>query len=337
MYYLTGLFFGTRFVLFCRNNPYFCTMVKKITLLTLFLLGLHSVLLSQEIKMFTLADFDLHGSVKSCLVRTDYGKEEYDFDKDGRLTKSVTRYSDQDYDITRYSYNNGELIEKRVENYRDNIFDKSISIANFYTIDSLPERRVTEKIITYAKEFLEQNEYYYDANGNLRKIVHTDNDGVDETLVTYETVNGETTKTFTLNGVVQESVRTSSRKTLNDSTEQIVLTKKFLEGTPYLATEKIYDAAQKLVVQTEFEYDEKIKQLAPKKVINYTYDSQGALARTETKIGNSLATKTYIYQFDKGQAGEDPNWIKQIITPENTYSTRRVKYYQMTPESVVVE
>ena len=312
-------------------------MVKKCALLILFLLGMQSDSFSQEIKMFTLADFDLRGNVKSCLVRTDYGKEEFDFDKDGRLTKSVTRYNEQDYDITRYLYENGELIEKRVENYRDNIFDKSISIANFYTIDSLPERKITEEIISYTKEFLEQNEYHYDSDGNLIKIVHTDNDGVDETLVGYETVNGETTQTFTLNGVVQESVRTSSRKTVNDLVEKIVLTKKFLEGTPYAATENVFDANQKLLSQTEFKYDEEIKQLAATKTINYTYDPQGALARTETKIGNSLATKTYIYQFDKGQEGENANWIKQIITPENTYSTRRVKYYQMEPESVVVE
>lgn len=312
-------------------------MLKEYALLILFLLGMQPDLFSQEIKIFTLADFDLRGNVKSCLVRTDYGKEEFDFDKEGRLTKSVTRYSNQDYDITRYRYENEELIEKRVENYRDNIFDKSISIANFYTIDSLPERKITEEIISYTKEFLEQNEYHYDTDGNLVKIVHTDNDGVDETVVTYETINEETTQTFTLNGVVQKAVRTSSRTTVNDSTERIVLTKKFVDGVPYTATEKVYNAEQKLVLETEFKYDEKTKKLTASKIIGYNYDAQGALIGTETKIGNSSSSKTYIYQFDNGQEGENTNWIKQIITPENSYSTRRVKYYQIAPASVVLE
>ncbi|WP_339705773.1 hypothetical protein [uncultured Kriegella sp.] len=312
-------------------------MLKKYALLILFLLGMQPDLFSQEIKIFKLADFDLRGNVKSCLVRTDYGKEEFDFDKEGRLTKSVTRYSDQDYDITRYRYENEELIEKRVENYRDNVFDKSISIANFYTIDSLPKRKITEEIISYTKEFLERNEYHYDTDGNLVKIVHTDNDGVDETAVTYETINEETTQTFTLNGVVQKSVRTSSRTTENDSIERLVLTKKFVDGAPYTATEEIYNAEQRLVSQTEFKYDEKAKQLIASKTIGYDYDALGTLVGTATRIGNTSSSKTYIYQFDNGQEGENANWIKQIITPENAYSTRRVKYYQITPTSVVVE
>src|SRR5690606_517432 len=77
---------------------------------------------AQEIKIFSIGDFDLKGAVKSCLVITDYGKEEYDFNEDGLLTKAVTRYSDSDYDITLYKLNGKELSEKRVENYRDGSF-----------------------------------------------------------------------------------------------------------------------------------------------------------------------------------------------------------------------
>ena len=70
---------------------------------------------SQEIQIFTVEDFDLTGNVKKCLVSTDYGKEEYDFNKNGLLTKSVTRYNDQDYDVVYYKYGKGELLEKRSE------------------------------------------------------------------------------------------------------------------------------------------------------------------------------------------------------------------------------
>ena len=58
----------------------------------------------QEIQIFTLADFDLKENVKFCLVSTDYGKEEYDFNKKGFLTKAVTRYNDTDYDVVYYKY-----------------------------------------------------------------------------------------------------------------------------------------------------------------------------------------------------------------------------------------
>ena len=62
----------------------------------------------QEIQIFTLADFGLKENVKFCMVSTDYGKEEYDFNKKGFLTKSVTRYNANDYDVVYYKYKSGE-------------------------------------------------------------------------------------------------------------------------------------------------------------------------------------------------------------------------------------
>ena len=45
-------------------------------------------------------DFDLVGKVKSCLVITDYGREMFEFNKNGTLTKTITQYNDTDQDIT---------------------------------------------------------------------------------------------------------------------------------------------------------------------------------------------------------------------------------------------
>lgn len=312
-------------------------MVKNFAFLLLWLaVGVKSVLFSQEIKIFTTSDFDLHGNVKSCLVSTDYGKEEYDFDKKGRLQKLVTRYSDHDYDITYYKYRGDELVEKRVENYRDNSFDKNTSLANFYEIDSTgPQRKITEKIISYEKQFLERNEYLYDSINNLSKIIRTDADGVDETLIKIDSVKGETTRSYMLNGVVQKSIRTSERKASNDSIHRVELTKKFLSGIPHTAKEDVFDTRNQLVSSTEYVYDEQKAQLVPEKSVQYTYDDTGALSKTESKIGNGTITKSYIYQFDGRPEG---NWIKQIITPDNTYKTRKIAYYEkeakeeLTPE-----
>ncbi len=194
----------------------------------LFFLSISSYfpMIGQEMKIFTQKDFDLIGKVKSCLVSTNYGKEEYDFDSEGRLVKSLTRYNGQDYDITYYKYKNGELIEKRAENYRDNVFDRGISIANFYEIDTTAaHRKVIEKIISYDKEYLDQYEYIYDSDGLLRSIMRTNNQGIDETVIEYSSLKEENTKTLKLNGIFLESVRTSERNLSNGSIQKIVLTK----------------------------------------------------------------------------------------------------------------
>ena len=129
-------------------------MISKNTqFLTLIFLTIVCTIQGQEIQLFTLEDFDLRNEVKFCLVSTDYGKEEYDFNKKGFLTKSVTRYNDTDYDVVHYKYEEGDLIEKRSESYRDNAFDPSTSIAHFYEIDSTDNLKIQERIFSYDKEF----------------------------------------------------------------------------------------------------------------------------------------------------------------------------------------
>lgn len=292
----------------------------------IFFVGIPDLMLSQEIQIFTVQDFDLKGKVKSCLVSTNYGKEEYVFDEDGHLTKSVTRYNDADYDITIYKYQVGELIEKRFENYRDNSFDKATSIANFYEIDTNTTRKLTEKIVSYDEVFLDQYEYFYDADERLVKIIRTNNEGTDETLIEYSVYKDEQTKTAKLNDVLLESVRSSSRKTKNGNLEKVVLTKRFLEGDPSTAIEEIFDNLNLLVSKTKFSFDDKTKQFTPEEIVKHTYDKKGMLVNTTTNRNEVLESKDFIYQFDNGENG---NWIKQIVTPDNAYKTRKIKYYQM--------
>ena len=300
-------------------------MVKNYTLSFLFLLiVMPPRLYSQEIKIFKSTDFDLTGKVKSCLVITDYGKEEYDFDQDGLLTKSVTRYNDDDYDVTYYKYKDGELLEKRLENYRDKVFDKTTSIANFYTIDTTAARKVVEKIVSYEKTFLDQYEYLYDSENKLVKIIRTNEDGNDETSIDYNTYGDEQTISYILNGVLQKSVRTSHKKGKDKTIENVVLTKKFLNGEPNTAMEEIFDTHGKIKVRTNFVFDEKKGQFSPESIEKYTYDAAGILTKLETTVGETVEVKKYIHQFDNGETG---NWVKQIITPDNAYTTRKITYY----------
>ncbi len=48
------------------------------------------------------------------------------------------------------------------------------------------------------------------------------------------------------------------------------------------------------------------------------------LTALKTKTGKLERIKNYIYQYDNGEKG---NWIKQIITPDNSYITRKITYY----------
>lgn len=284
--------------------------------------GFTSVLFSQEIKIFKVDDFDLNGPVESALVITDYGKEEYHFDKKGRLTKAVTRYSDDDYENTFYKYSEGELIEKRVENYRDNTFDPSTSIANFYQIDSMEStRRVVENIVSYEKEPLEKNTYLYDQANALVKIVHTDANGTDEITIDYNRSEEGTVMNKKRNSVLQQSVRTSEI----DSTATEIVTDKYINGD--LTTRKKEVLSQgELVSEMHFTWDDTNLKWAPESETNYTYDKDGVLSQTITKRGTMRVAKQYIYQFDGTPSN---NWVKEIITPDNSYTTRRIQYFEI--------
>ncbi|HMB63040.1 MAG TPA: hypothetical protein VKN36_08210 [Eudoraea sp.] len=310
--------------------------MKKSYTLTIFLNFFSAVLFllpaslfSQQPKVFTIEDFELSGMVKSCLVITDYGREEFEFNMDGYLTKLVTRYNEDDYDVTYYKYQGSDLAERRFETYRDGTFDKNTSIAHVYQTDTLGPKKITEKILSYNEIFLEKYEYQFDVDGQLVKIIRTNDEGLDETTVMYTNYQEENTVTYYLNGVMQKSIRRSARKQKNGSSREIELTKNFLEGEPVTAIERIYGTTGHLISEQHFEYDTAANSFVPAEKNNYEYDDKGRLVAQKTKLGPMEKKKAYIYQFDNEETG---NWIKKIVTPENTYTTRRIQYYDIADE-----
>lgn len=265
----------------------------------------------------------MKGKVKSCLVTTDYGKELFEFDKNGVLTKTITQYNDTDQDITYYKYDDGELVEKRMESYKNNVLDESTSMANFYEIDTVPNRKITEKIISYDKQFLEQQQYHYNEEGELVRIISSNGEGVDETTFEYSQVKNEhTVSTFT-NGILQKAVRTSTKKGPN-GTQEVVLTKEYIDGEPNTANEEVFNSNGKLVTSEDFLYDVAEKEFVSQKKRYYHY-SDGKLSRMVKKTINTESTDKYIFQFDSHTPS---NWVKQIVTPGNTYITRTIEYYE---------
>ncbi len=292
----------------------------------LILLGSFSY--SQEPKVFSWADFELNGKVKSSLVITDYGKELFEFNEQGLLTKGTTQYNGTDYDVSYYQYVNGLLKEKRLEVYREDSLDRNTSIANIYRIDTLLNKIVAENIYSYQNDFLEQYQYFYGDEGQLEKIRRMNNEGIDETIVVYDSIKGEQTRTYILNGTLQKSVRTSLKKQKEGNWSNVILEKEYLNGEPLKAFERELDTLGKVRKEQQFSYDRKKATFVMQAELLFEYDEQGLLIKKTTKSNNQVSKEEYIYQLD----GHKPaNWIKKIMTPQNSYTTRKILYYTETP------
>lgn len=298
-------------------------MIKKYILVFFTLLFFNGIAFSQEIQIFKVEDFDLRGKVKSCLVITDYGRELFEFDTMGRLNKTITQYNESDQDITLYKYEGDNLIEKRMESYKNDVLDAATSMVNFYSVDTISPRKVLEKIISYDKQFLEQQEYFYDEEGRLQKIMISNAEGVDETTIEYQRYKNEATQSIFHNGILEKMERVSEKK-VGNSRHRVVLTKEFVDGEPDKAFEKTFDASGKLLKTETYNYDISKKQFVSYQKVNLDYDSEGMPSKETTYADNAKSVKEFIFQFDNNP---EKNWIKKITTPSNAYSTRRISYY----------
>ncbi len=301
--------------------------------MTLFLMGAVSCVQAQEPKVFTTSDFDLSGKVKRCLVITDYGKEAFDFSREGLLQKVTTVYSETDYDITYYRYRDGVLSEKRIENYRDDVLDRQTSIAHIFRADTLLNKIVKEQVYSYQKEFLDQFEYSYDTRGNLIAITRTSNEGIDDTQISYDSIQGEVTRTISVNGTIERSVRTAEKKE-KDRVLKVELIREFLKGDPYRATESFTDTLGRKVRENEYNYDAAKGSFVRSGELSFTYGEHGFLKSRLQKLEKQESKQEYIYQFD---SHDPPNWTKKIITPQNQYTTRRITYYEESASKTTPE
>lgn len=298
-------------------------MIKQYPLFYILLL-ISSLTFSQEIKQFQVGDFDLKGNVKTCQVITDYGQEIFEFDELGRLVKVTTQYNDDDKDITSYRFKDENLMEKRLESYKNNELDLSSSMAHLYTIDSTDNIRIKEQIISYDKEFVEVQEYQYDTDNRLSKIIVSHEDAVDEITVEHTSYKDEKTKTYFENGVIQKSIRESTKKSKKLGELKVVLTKNYLDGEPNKAIEEIRDNRGLLISKEIFQFDGGEKEFVSQEKHSFDYNDEGTLTKETIRLGNATSEKGYIFQFDDN---EEKNWVKKIFTPDNTFITRKITYY----------
>jgi len=298
--------------------------VLKSGLSVLFSLTISGFAIAQEPEIFKRDDFDLNGPVKNCQVITKYGQEEFEFNESGFLTKSTTRFTENDYSLTYYIFGDSVLLEIRNENYIQGQLDRATSIAHIFAMDSLPEKKIAERIFSYEKEFLDQYEYYYDESGKLARVVRSNEEGVDETEIVHSAYKDEETVSHLLNGVIQKSVRTSFKNKGTQAEQYIILKKEFLNGEPNKAFEEIKDNNGQLKSLKEYTFDQNKGEFGIVQKTEYEYDDKGNLSKETTILGRAKSVKNYVYQFDGNIPG---NWIKQIVTPDNTYKTRRITYF----------
>ncbi len=300
-------------------------MLKKyIALVFCLLVGLLSIM-AQEPRVFKVLDFELNGPVKSCTVITNYGKEIFEFNEAGFLIKSTTQYNEEDKDITVYKYQNEELVEKRMESYKSTILDEATSMVNFYKIDTTKTKYIKELVVSFDKEFFEQQEYYYNSDGQLEKIIVSHEDAVDEVSIEYSQYKDELTERIYENGVIQSSERWSTKKLKNGDVLKIQLRKEFVDGEPNEAVETTMDEDGLKQHEQFFKFDTAENEFVPAEKRTYEYDKEGILNEVRFTIGNAKSTKNYIFQFDDSPY---KNWVKKIITPDNSYITREIEYFK---------
>ena len=282
---------------------------------------------------FTLSDFELRGPVKKCVVQTAYGEETFEFDKKGRLQKSLTRYNEGDYDITYYRFQDGLLKERRDEVYRNGEFEDQTSIAHIYERDTSETKRLTEKIISYDQAFQERVDYFFSTADRLQRIVRSREEGTDETTLTYEIYKDEETTSYVQNGQLQKSIRVSV-KPKNGKSEKIELQKEYDAGRPVKAQESRLDSKGRLLSRVYFEFDSLKNTFRPLKTLSISYNTEGFTETETTTYASEDVSKPekreaevrkFIYQMD----GQEPaNWIRKIIQPENSVERRKIEYFK---------
>jgi len=282
---------------------------------------------SQEIITYDRSDFDLKGPVKSCFVFTKYGQEQYQFNKTGQLVEAATVFGENDSETTYYKYEKAKLVERRVENYVNGVLDKTTSMANFYSYDSIPQLKIKEKIIGYDRTFVAQFNYRYDSIGQLTRVVRTNTQGRFITLISHQWDSLRTKKStaYWLDSVPLKQIDSIFLKA--GGTFSQLKTKEFDNGIPNALELRVFNKKGLEIELHSTIYIEKDALLVPKKAssVRTKYDSNNHPIEQIFERGVVRQTKKNLYQLD---GSPFKNWIKKITTPDNTYTTRKIVYFE---------
>jgi len=282
---------------------------------------------SQEIITYDRSDFDLKGPVKSCFVFTKYGQEQYQFNKTGQLIEAATVFGENDSETTYYKYEKNKLVERRIENYVNGVLDKTTSMANFYSYDSVPQIKIKEKIIGYDRTFVEQFIYNYDSIGQLNRVVRTNTQGRFITLISHEWDSLRTKKStaYWQDSVPLKKIDSIFFKAGGTLTQLNI--KEFDNGIPSSMEQRMFNKKGLEIELHNTIYIEKDSLYVPKKASSLwtKYNNNNHPIEQIFERGVVRQTKKNLYQLD---GSPFKNWIKKITTPDNTYTTRKIIYFE---------
>ena len=276
--------------------------------------------LNAQINHPTLKDFDLKGRVYQCVQQSEYGSENYEFDKEGRLLRLSTLLDQNRREEIRFLYKNDTLDQKWIEVYQDNSLIKDMSYVFHF---DYRENKVIEWTIRLDEESVSKIIYSYDNRSRLLNRLLSD--GIEEERYDYqyvETRDSTVTRIFKNNEMVE---RSWIKKMASDLKEQsiteewsqgILLSKSAIEKNQnaQIIKEELID----YVIQSDTITTTSQKQLA------YAYDENGNINSIVTSNGIISKRQNYIYQYDNHTPS---NWVKRIEIPSNKYINRIITYH----------
>lgn len=302
-------------------------MVKKSFVFAFFfLLVAIQFLNAQQFNVLKRSDFDLKGPVKKCVVFTKYGQEQYVFNESGFLLSAATIFSKEDSETVFYKYQQDNLIEKRVEVYTNGRLDKSSSIASFYTYDTIPTTKIKERVMNYDRVFIDQFEYKYDTIGRLSQEIRTNTEGRYQIDISYQwdTIQGIKNVSYLSDSIPVKKIDSFFKGP--QRTIYKVVSTQFAEGLEKNQKVEFFNSKKQLLESQDFSFvvQDSLRVPSFKWSETFQYNPIGNPISQTIKKGVTSQSKKMLYQLD---GSPYKNWIKKIITPDNTYTTRRIIYF----------
>lgn len=314
------------------NENYFTSFTRFF--LFLFFVNSCNLLNSQDLNLITLKDYNLKGKVQHCIVSADYGNEEFYFDRDGILTKSITRYGEEDYTITAYAIQDKTLIQKNIEVYNNGELDKSVSLAHAYEIRINSHGKIiTERIVNFKNEVFDTYKYVYDKDNRLIKITRNNDKGISETDIVYETDDkGKIVKEVHLAGVdTIKVIKKLTPKIDHHEGAYEKLETMYANNQPDMAHLRFIDSTGKVMFEEKLQAGNKnpYRYYSNTKK-TYVYNKNGDIIE-EREYRKGTLLKKFIYEYEYEDFGKDTskpvNWIRKTEKNSKNSITREIEYF----------
>lgn len=297
--------------------------VNKANLLVLFYSVFAFLTYGQEVKYRS--DYDLNGPVKKCTVLTPYGKEIYSFSEDGKLSQLTSFFDKNNFQQLKYTYKDNVLIQRRIELYDMGELDQSASVINVYQNNGTSHLQ-KEIIADYNGNTLENIIYVYDSIFRLKELKKLTNNGYTSTLFSSAVDSlGVYKSSILVDSLLRQSTDSIPKAFMHNDSLTEVRTIHYLDGFEDTAELKKYNSKGFLVYLKKELYLIDADKWYREREEKYQYNEKGQMIQKISREGNTSFTQKYVYQNDGSQY---QNWVKQIVMPNMTYTTRIIEYFE---------